>query len=115
MRSGRMNAMQFVEDLLIPSLAIHDEYSSVLKSLNLGNIQAAACDQRWIVQRYQPVHYQVYPRVQVPRKKLYENLFSPIFAGEEVFRLQWGVYALLKSARTPEHSCCQCTHKNDGG
>ncbi|GFW95735.1 hypothetical protein TNCV_19661 [Trichonephila clavipes] len=44
MRSGRMNAMQFVEDLLIPSLfAIHDEYSSVLKSLNLGNRQAAAC------------------------------------------------------------------------
>ncbi|GFU28293.1 hypothetical protein TNCV_99671 [Trichonephila clavipes] len=35
--------------------------------------------------------------------------------GEEVFRSQWGAYALLKSARTPEHSCCQCTHKNDGG
>ncbi|GFW56153.1 hypothetical protein TNCV_3853211 [Trichonephila clavipes] len=116
MRSGRMNVMQFVEDLLIPkSLAIHDEYSSVLMSLNLGNRQAAACDQTWIVQRYQPVHYQVYPRVQVPRKKLHQNPSFLVFAKEEVFRSQWGAYALWKSARTLEHSCCQCTHKNDGG
>ncbi|GFT31299.1 hypothetical protein TNCV_1792851 [Trichonephila clavipes] len=74
MRSGRMNARSLLYHNSIashadrgpvdPSSAIHDEYSSVLKSLNLGNRQAVACDQTWIVQRYQPVHYQVYPRVQ---------------------------------------------------
>ncbi|GFX67277.1 hypothetical protein TNCV_775341 [Trichonephila clavipes] len=42
------------------------------------------------------------------------HVIRDVFA-EEVFRSQWGAYALWKSARTLEHSCCQCTHKNDGG
>ncbi|GFV53263.1 hypothetical protein TNCV_1644951 [Trichonephila clavipes] len=47
--------------------------------------------------------------------QLIEQPGHAVFAKEEVFRSQWGAYALWKSARTLEHSCCQCTHKNDGG
>ncbi|GFS85693.1 hypothetical protein TNCV_5025031 [Trichonephila clavipes] len=59
MRSGRMNAMQFVEDLLSPSPCHNDGYSSV--SLNLGNRQAAACDQAC---SGISLFITVYPRVQ---------------------------------------------------
>ncbi|GFT31265.1 hypothetical protein TNCV_3847901 [Trichonephila clavipes] len=47
--------------------------------------KAVACDQTWIVQWYRPVHYQVYPRVQVPRKKLHQNPSFLVFAKKKYF------------------------------
>ncbi|GFV22547.1 hypothetical protein TNCV_1651561 [Trichonephila clavipes] len=111
MRSGRMNAMQFVEDLLIPkSLAIHDEYSSVQKFLNpdadrpLHVIRHGSCSSI-------SLSLPSIPTCPGTQEKLYQKPFLSIFAEEEVFLSQWGVYALLKSVKTLEHSCCQCTHK----
>ncbi|GFT52035.1 hypothetical protein TNCV_4999241 [Trichonephila clavipes] len=85
------------------SLAIYDGDSVVWKFLNPGNRQVAAWDQICIVQRYQPVRYQVYPRVQVLRKKLYQNRSFLIFEEKEVFLSQWvSTVGILE-------------HKNDGG
>ncbi|GFX56042.1 hypothetical protein TNCV_1953621 [Trichonephila clavipes] len=88
------------------SLAIHDGYSSVCKFLNPGNRQVAACDQTWIVQRYQPFHYQVYPRVQVPRKKIISKPFLSNFRRRISISITVGGLRSVKK--------CQCTHKNDG-